>query len=82
MTASELKSNVEQTGSPFFDRASMSFFGDTMRNYGVCSSSVNTHTRDNILVWELYRKHSVKNGLHSSTYFDKETFKRIHARVN
>ena len=39
MNASELKSKV--TGN-FFYRDSMKFFGDTMRNYGVRSSTVTT----------------------------------------
>lgn len=39
MTPSDLKYNVEKTGSCFFDRSSMKFFGDTMANYG-CSSGV------------------------------------------
>lgn len=34
MTPSELKYQVEQTGSNFFDRKTMKFFGDTMKNYG------------------------------------------------
>lgn len=34
MTPSELKYQVEQTGSHHFDRKSMKFFGDTMSNYG------------------------------------------------
>ena len=38
MTPSELKYNVEETGSHYFERSSMKFFGDTMRNYGVCET--------------------------------------------
>ena len=34
MTPSELKNNVEKTGSYFFDRLNMRFFCDTMANYG------------------------------------------------
>jgi len=65
MTPSELKHHVEQTGSHHFDRKTMKFFGDTMRNYGV---------RDAGQYWELYRKRPVKHGLSSSMYFDKKTF--------
>ena len=78
MKPSELKYNVEQTGSYFFTRDSMKFFGDTMKNYGVCSATVSTATRQDIECWELYRKHPVKNGLQSSSYFDKNTFERVH----
>ncbi len=35
MTPAELKRRVEATGSVFFSRSSMRFFGDTMRNYRV-----------------------------------------------
>ena len=69
MTPSDLKYNVENTGSNFFERSSMKFFGDTMRNYGV---------RDNGSTWELFRRSPVKHGLDKSAYFDKITFKRVH----
>ena len=68
MTPSELKYNVEKTGSCFFERSSMRFFGDTMRNYGV---------RDVGDCWELYRKHAVNGGLKNSSFFDKATFGRV-----
>jgi len=68
MTKSDLKYHVTQTGSFFFDRKSMQFFGDTMANYGV--RSYNTE------LWELYRKHAVKHGLKDSAYFDKITYER------
>jgi len=70
MNASELKFQVvnANSNSHFFDRKTMRFFGDTMRNYGVRSAEDN---------WELYRKHAVKHGLHNSVYFDKETFKQV-----
>lgn len=72
MTPSELKRHVENAGhdSHFFDRASMRFFGDTMRNYGCCWS-------DRYGCWELYRKRPVKHGLKDSAYFDAESFARI-----
>lgn len=81
MNTSELKQNVKEKGSYFFDRLSMKCFGDTMQNYAVCTATVNTHTRENVLVWELYRKNPVKYGLQSSCYFDKETFKRVHVKL-
>lgn len=73
MTPAELKYNVEQTGSCFFTRSSMKFFGDTMANYG-CRSS--THNGQE--VWELWRKRPVKCGLTNSAYFSKTDFSRIH----
>ena len=68
MTKSELKYNVELTGSKFFNRDSMKFFGDTMSNYGV---------REHEEYYELRRIRPVKHGLQKSAYFDKETFKRV-----
>lgn len=76
MTPSELKYHVEQKGSNFFSRDSMRFFGDTMKNYGVCSASVETY--DGIVeCWELYRRRPVKHGLNSSAYFSKSDFSRV-----
>jgi len=68
MTPSELKYQVEKTESFFFTRKTMKFFGDTMKNYGVCDAGN---------CWELYRKKPVKYNLTSSTYFDKKTFLRV-----
>ena len=88
MTLTELKSNVDNTGSKFFSRGSLKFLGDSLRNYGVRSGVVdseygedrkymgagNTRTVD---AWELYRKSPVKNGLTNSTYFDKKNFQVV-----
>ncbi len=82
MTASELKYNVEQTDSDsfFFTHDTMKFFGDTMSNYGVRSAKIDTYSKQDISVWELYRKQPVKHGLQNSTYFNKETFRRVLAK--
>jgi len=72
MTKAELKYNVEKTGSQFFTRDTMKFFGDTMQNYGVRSANI-----DGIECWELYRRKPVKHGLSNSAYFSKETYQRI-----
>lgn len=82
MDASELKSHVEQTSSDafFFTRKTMKFFGDTMSNYGVRSSIVDTYSEKDISVWELYRKRPVSHGLKDSAYFDKKTFHRVFAK--
>ena len=68
MKKEELKYQVELTGSLFFEKETMKFWGDTMSNYGV-----KTH-KD---YYELKRKNPVKNGLQTSAYFCKKTFKRI-----
>jgi hypothetical protein len=88
-TPSDLKQAVEQRGteSHFFTRKTMSFFGDTMRNYGVRQTTITTNYNADgeyvgkdgvqIAVYELYRKASVKHGLKDSAYFDAGTFKRV-----
>ena len=92
MSPSELKFRVESAGHEpyFFDRKTMKFFGDSMRNYGVRNTYVvSDYDSDGNYVeqgirlqtWELWRKHPVKHGLRSSAYFDPFTFKRIHPRV-
>ena len=79
MNASELKYQVEQAGHDphFFDRKTMRFFGDTMRNYGVCPATITTYTGETVEAWELYRRRPVKHGLKSSAHFDKRTFARV-----
>jgi len=81
MTPSELKYHVTETGSHFFDRESMKFFGDTMANYGVRDSIIETWTDpEPVEVWELYRKRPVKLGNRESAYFDKVTFTKRGAK--
>lgn len=89
MTPSELKYNVENTGHEpyFFDRQTMRYFGDTMKNYSVRSAVIRTvYDADGnytnaegvkLEVWELYRKLPVRHGLKESAYFDKTTFRRV-----
>lgn len=76
-TASDLKYHVEQTGSHFFERSSMKFFGDTMKNYGVRKTTVETHILGQVEVYELYRRKPVKHGNQSSAYFNAFTFERV-----
>lgn len=78
MTPSELKSHVDQVMPLFFSRDTMKFFGDTMKNYGVCSGKIDTLNVKGADVWVLYRKNPVKYGINSSSYFNKKTFKREH----
>ncbi len=80
MTVNELEQATQETSPYFFTRDTMKFFGDTMANYGVRSAVVNTWTQENVEVWELYRKRAVKHNMQNSTYFNKETFKRVHKK--
>lgn len=87
MTPSELKYNVEKTGSYFFSRDAMKFFGDTMKNYGCRSAVVRTNWDENdnyvdgegvtVDCWCLYRKRPVKCGMQSSAYFRKDNHEHI-----
>ena len=90
MTPSELKYQIEQTGKEqhYFDRKTMKFWGDTMKNYGVRSVTVlaqfNEHGEYNeegypTETWELYRKRPVKHGMSKSAYFRKSDYSRIHS---
>ncbi len=78
MTPSELKQKVEVTGSHFFDRQTLKFFGDTMSNYGVRSQPIRfkNNMGEVVTCWELYRKKAVKHGLKDSAFFDVITFER------
>jgi hypothetical protein len=78
MNASELKRLIEDAGtSPhFFDRKTMKFFGDTMRNYGVQNSWIVAQDGEIVEVYKLYRRRPVRHGLFESAYFDKKTLKR------
>ena len=79
MTASELKYQVETKGSSpyFFTRKTMSFFGDTMRNFGVQKTVIFGRNNERIDVYEIYRKRPVKHGLQNSRFFDRETFQEV-----
>ena len=85
MTPAELKRLTQETSPHFFTRSTMSFFGDTMKNYGVRKATILTHwkgdewTKDGhpANVWELYRKRPVKHGRQSSAYFCRKTFRKL-----
>ncbi|MNK14378.1 hypothetical protein D3C87_324960 [compost metagenome] len=89
-TASDLRAFVEDRGnSHFFDRKTMRFFGDTMKNYGVCKVTirVNYDAAGDYVdggvdteVWELYRKRPVKHGLKDSKYFRTDNFEQTWPR--
>jgi hypothetical protein len=90
-TASDLKGFVESrdTESHFFDRKSMRFFGDTMRNYGVRKIKIVSNYDANgeyvaggveVEVYELYRRKPVKHGVQKSAYFHSETFQQVYPK--
>ena len=82
MTPSELKYHVESTGSHFFTRQNMRFAGDTMRNFGCRDGGlVTTCLGESVDCWELYRRRGVKCGLRGSFYFCKQTFRRVHPKI-
>lgn len=78
MTPSALKHSIISANpeSHFFDSKTMKFFGDTMANYGCKTTNVKT-SGGVVECWELYRKKPVKNGLTTSTFFDKITFNKV-----
>jgi len=71
MTIYELKWAVENIAKNqyFFSRKTMSFFGDTLKNFGVT---------DNNDTWLIYRRKPVKHGLDKHYNFDKITFKQVY----
>jgi hypothetical protein len=78
MTPSDLKYYVTETGSHFFERSSMKFFGDTMSNYGVRSKPVTVESYSGpVECWELYRKRPVKHGLSKSAFFAVEDYRQV-----
>jgi hypothetical protein len=79
MTAALLKSRVTATGSHFFERSSMRFFGDTMSNYKVAPYSVMVKRHDGELVecYMLRRVRPVKHGLREPAFFAMADYNRI-----
>lgn len=77
MTVYELKRKVLENNpnSHFFDRKTLRFFGDSMKNYGVKRTML-----DDIPVFELYRKRIVKHGINKSSYFHAVTFDQVYDR--
>ena len=72
MTPSELKARYQKANPDghFFDRETMRYWRDTMKNYGVCRAVITItpegHRQE---VWELYRKKATKDGSKGSAYF-------------
>jgi len=80
MRASELKRNVKRTGSYFFDKKSMDFFGDRMANYGVRKVVITNCQHLDIECYELHRKRAVKHGLQASHYFNVNDFSAVYVK--
>ena len=82
MTSSELKAMIEAKGTAehFFDRKTMKFHGDTMANYGVVETVIDTWSENNVEVYALYRKRPVKFGIWSTVYFRKDTLETEHIK--
>ncbi len=76
-TKSDLKYYVSETGSHFFDRSSMKFFGDTMANYGLRKNVPVITSEGKVYCFELTRKRPVAHGLANSTFFNMETLERV-----
>jgi hypothetical protein len=82
MTPSTLKA-LHQAANPeshFFDRSTMRFFGDTLRNYSVHGPVTlpRASGEPETLAWEMRRKRPVKHGLHTSHFLDTVTFNLVH----
>ena len=75
-TAYDLKRKVTETGSFFFTRESMKFFGDTMENYGLRGPAPLETRTGMVNSYELVRRKPVKSKLQDSAFFCAETFKR------
>lgn len=81
LTASELKYRVTQTrhDSHFFDRATLKFFGDTMRNFAVDEAApVTLRDGSQCMAYRRRRIHAVKMGNRDCFYFCADTFKQLH----
>lgn len=79
-TASDLKFHVERGGQEpyFFNRGTMKFFGDRMKNYGVRQPKVvEIIGGERVLAYELFRRQTVKHGLKSSAWFHATEFRQV-----
>ena len=85
MTSSELKYQHERNNPDgyFFCRKTMSFFGDTMRNYAVSKQpvTIKTPSGDNVECYELRRKRAVRHGNTSSAFFACYDFRIVHEAI-
>lgn len=83
MNSTEFKWRYENAnpGTHYFDQKTMKCFGDTMRNFGVCSEGKKTREEDGktVEVFCLYRRRNTRKGAPSKTmlYVWADTFQRV-----
>jgi hypothetical protein len=74
MTKTELIKRVRQTDSHYFDKKTMAFFGDTLRNYRI---DTNIHNINSVRCYKLNRLSPVNGGLVSPVFFSIDTFEQV-----
>jgi len=74
MNKSELIDKVNQTGSYFFSKDNLRFFGDSRSNYYL---SRKIHDVNGVNCYKLSRRKAVNGGLKAPAYFDVDSFKKI-----
>lgn len=82
MDKATLRYLVTQTGSNYFDRESMKFFGDTMANMA-CNSQpieISNTLGEKKMVYGIWRKVPTPMLRYKTDYFDAVTFERVHPR--
>ena len=72
LTKSNLIEAVNRTGSFYFSKDTMQFFGDTRSNYYLSKVIFNI---DNMDYYKLSRKKPVNGGLKDPVYINTKTFK-------
>lgn len=68
----------EKVGGPMFDRQTMRFFGDTMKNFGLYTCNVQTREGETVPAYCLYRKKATKLPANSGYFFRADCLKRMH----
>jgi hypothetical protein len=74
MTKTELIKRVRQTESHYFDKKTMAFFGDTLKNYRI---DTNIHNINNVRCYKLKRLSPFNGGLVSQVFIYIDTFKQV-----
>jgi len=83
-TSSSLKAlyegNKDNGRALYFDRITMDFCGDTMKNYGVRkvqARAAGYHTDPPFEAWQLYRIKPVRSGMQDNAYFSLEGLRLV-----
>ena len=74
MTKSTLIDEVNATGSYYFDKDTMKFFGDSVDNYYLSHAVFDI---GGVTCYKLSRKKAVNGGLKSPVYFSVSTFEEV-----